>query len=151
MVRDCLLNNTGYCFFFVCFGEVHDWCVECQKVRYRYTALKSLSSTTGLKAWPGKIVRERANYIQPKIIRGVALSRTFNFPETKNFQKNFREFWEISGISKSSGFPGLGKFFFLEIHDLPIFLILSISGLIFSILLCCFDKLSLSFLISSTN
>ena len=65
--------------------------------------------------------------------------------ETGNFQKTSR---------KSLGFPGFGKFsreFFSSLIILTFFLIFSISDLIFSILLCRFDKLSLRFSIFSTN
>ena len=67
--------------------------------------------------------------------------------ETRNFQKISREF------RKSSGFPGFGKFpgNFSELDYFDIFLIFNISDLYFSILLRCFDKLSLSFSIFSTN
>ena len=76
-------------------------------------------------------------------LRVFLFSRIFNYPGNGDFSKNF---WGIFGLS--------GKFLreiFSNLVSLTFFLIFSISDLIFSIFLCCFDKLSLSFSIFSTN
>ena len=98
------------------------------------------------------------------IAQCLRLTRVFLFPgfstsrETENFQLISREFREIFGISKILEISGIreipGKFFreiFLSVIILLFLLIFSISDLIFSIWLCCFDKLGLNFSIFSTN
>ena len=105
-------------------------------------------------------MREKSNKTEPlahrqKLLPTVRL-RIFLFlgfsttRKTVNVQKIMRDFREIPGIPKIFKVfriretPGSRKIF-SNLIILAFFLILSISDLIFSILFCCFDKLSLSF------
>ena len=81
------------------------------------------------------------------------------FPEFRKSSGSLEEIPKIFGsnpanLRNSRNSKNSGKFLreiFSSLIILTFFLIFSISDLIFSILLCCFDKLSLSFSIFSTN
>ena len=120
------------------------------------------SSIMVLRLFSGQML-EKSNEIGPLADRQNVLltarlrvSRFLRFSPTRateNFQKISRELQEILESRKSLGLLGFGKFpkivaeNFFELDYFDIFFIFTISDLIFNILLCCFDKLSLVFLI----
>ena len=88
---------------------------------------------------------------------GFPFYRIFNFPRNGKFSKNYpgipRNFRDPNNLRDSDIRKIPGKFsrvIFPIFIILSFFFIFSISDLIFGIILCCFDKLSISFSIFST-